>query len=114
MRNLISTILLFGSSLAIAQSTYVPLNTDYYHLLDKTEVVSGENATYHTSQKPYRRDFVSQQVLKNDTLINESIGDYLIDDNNEWGTNKRTKPFNRTFYKKCSVKYLILSVKIAI
>ncbi len=98
MRNLISTILLFSCTLAIAQSTYVPLNADYYHLLDKTEVVSGENAKYHTSQKPYRRDFVSQQVLQNDTLINESIGDYLIDDNNEWGTNKRTKPFNRTLY----------------
>ncbi|MDX5478866.1 MAG: hypothetical protein LPJ98_10455, partial [Cyclobacteriaceae bacterium] len=41
------------------QGAYVPFNRDYYHLIERYEILDGKNnSTFHTGFKPYRRDQV--------------------------------------------------------
>ncbi len=64
---LISLLLL--STKLVGQSSNVPLNSDYYHLLDRYEVKSGQfSDTYFTSFKPYRRDQIIAFVQAADSV----------------------------------------------
>lgn len=83
-------ILLVGS--ARAQSPFVPLNADYYHLIDRLEIRQGHWAEgFHSSVKPYNRHSVIQ--LTDSLLANpgRDFSDtdyfnfgYLRDDSWEW------------------------------
>ena len=87
------------SSLAQAQSSFVPLNQDYYHIIDRYEIRQGRWADkFHSTVKPYNRQAIMQLV---DTLESGTddygVGttlsptdkfniNYLRDDSWEWAT----------------------------
>ncbi len=55
----------------MGQSAYVPLNPDYYHLLDRYEMKSGGmSKSYFTSFKPYRRDQITAFL---DSIVSNGI-----------------------------------------
>ncbi|OIN60219.1 hypothetical protein [Arsenicibacter rosenii] len=79
-------------SSALAQSPYIPLNTDYYHLIDRMEIRQGRwSEGFHSSFKAYNRQSVIQ--LTDSVLTNQdyplsatdrfNLG-YLRDDSWEW------------------------------
>ena len=68
---LLTVIFCTLTSFAFAQSTYAPLNEDYYHSIDRYEVKSGRvTSQLFTGVKPYKR---SDIVAFLDTLRNDSI-----------------------------------------
>ncbi|MBD2703857.1 hypothetical protein IC229_24640 [Spirosoma sp. BT702] len=99
--------LLFLSLSARAQSPFVPLNADYYHLIDRLEIHQNKWAdSFHSSVKPYNRQSVIQLVdsltahpgrgFSNTDYFNF---DYLRNDSWEWVTRTdsidRLDPFTR-------------------
>ena len=89
-----------------AQSTNIPLNPDYYHIIDRFDIKSG--GQLHTAYKAYKRSEIARLL---DSLeidkINYSSRDkfnreYLSVDNWEWtreGNEQSKKPFWKVFYK---------------
>jgi len=91
-RHFLSLLIALGSTLmAHAQSTNIPLDPDYYHLIQRYEIKSGHFASdFHSNIKPYRRSDVAQFV---DTLyitdrpkskVDQFNLQYLANDNWEW------------------------------
>ena len=103
------TILPFAS---LAQSSYAPLNNDYYHLIDRYEVKAGRIIPFlFTGVKPYKRsdivDFIdsARQLGVFGSVADEFNYNYLRNDSWEWSrteTNESHKPVLRHFYKKRS------------
>ncbi|WP_128547947.1 hypothetical protein [Larkinella soli] len=95
MRNIftiwIAAALLSGGS-AHAQSQTIPLNSDYYHLIDRLEIRQGQWAGgFHSSVKPYSRQAVVQltdSILGNPFVrlspVDKAMLLYLRDDSWEW------------------------------
>jgi len=111
MRFLILLFSLFIFTLtAKAQSVYAPLNKDYYHYIDRYEILSsGLSEKFHSSVKAMRRKDIAGFVdsLQIDSL-NLSKADlfnlnYLKRDNWIWEKTalppKKRKGFLNTFYK---------------
>jgi hypothetical protein len=75
-----------------AQSSFVPLNDDYYHLIDRLEIKRGKfSEGFHYNVKPFERKSVvslTDSILKEGTvnLTNRDweIIDYLREDSWEW------------------------------
>ena len=78
----------------LAQSANIPLNRDYYHLLDRLSIKSGTLSKYYQSAlKPYRRDAVAEFVddLNADSLdlvelvmsLEEEFGTEISDEDAE-------------------------------
>lgn len=85
-------ITLISLSHAHAQSAFVPINDDYYHLIDRLEIKRGKlSEGFHSNSKPFERKAVvalTDSILKEgDILLSErdweSI-DYLREDSWEW------------------------------
>ncbi|WP_254448718.1 hypothetical protein [Spirosoma rhododendri] len=91
-----TSLYLFGLVLlslpTFAQSPFVPLNADYYHLIDRYEIRQGHWAEgFHSTTKPYNRQSVVQLT---DSLLAHPAADfsdtdyfnlnYLRDDSWEW------------------------------
>lgn len=99
------------------QSSYSPLNEDYYHWIDRYEVKSGALARdIFTSIKPYKRSSIVQYIDTLQTLGQfESAADrfnfeYLTNDNWEWAaahTNASARPILRHFYRSKSDFYSV-------
>lgn len=97
----ILTIVLFSSITLKAQSTFIPLNDDYYHLIDRLEIKRGKlSEGFQYSSRPFERKAVIQLTdsLLNDSNIrlnstDRSIISYLRIDSNEW-TLDDTDPTN--------------------
>lgn len=78
--------------LADAQSPFIPLNADYYHLIDRLEIRQGAWAKgFHSSTKPYNRQSVVELTDSVMANPNYSLSDtdhfnlnYLRDDSWEW------------------------------
>ncbi|MCD9014259.1 hypothetical protein [Parachryseolinea silvisoli] len=101
-----------ATATAVAQSSYAPLNEDYYHTIDRYEVKTGRILPQlFTSVKPYKRSAIVALV---DT-VNALEGfqsradrfnyDYLRNDSWEWShaeTADSKKPFLKHFYRKKS------------
>lgn len=95
-----------------AQSTYLPLNEAYYHIIDRYEVKSGRvSSEIFTPVKPYKRSDVVAFIdsVHAGGLISSRSDqfnyDYLRNDSWEWArpeTNESTRPVLKTFYKKKS------------
>ncbi|MBL0740214.1 hypothetical protein [Chryseolinea lacunae] len=96
----------------LAQSSYAPLNEDYYHSIDRYEVKSGRiSPTIFTGVKPYKRSDIVAFV---DTLhangqftsrADEFTYEYLRNDSWEWSraeTSDSRKPILKALYKKKS------------
>lgn len=109
-------LLFFVSSVLLAQSTNIPLSKDYYHLLDRYEILYGRFAPqFHSMVKPIQRQNVAAFA---DTLLDEGLAkksktdnfnlQYLSMDNWMWSTqnfNDSKKPILKIFYRKKSDFY---------
>ncbi|CCH03452.1 hypothetical protein FAES_5453 [Fibrella aestuarina BUZ 2] len=101
MRYLLSLFCLLPLSLVYAQSPFIPLNQDYYHLIDRYEIRLGRWADqHHSTVKPYNRQAVMQLVdtLENDPDQEISLSptdrfniNYLRDDSWEWASPQPVK-----------------------
>lgn len=111
MRKALIFLLVWTPFLGFSQSTFVSPNENYYHLLDRYEVKSGQISPYvFTSAKPWKRSAIVQFI---DTLNQQGLFTsgadrfnlrYLRNDNWEWArpeTNERN-PILKHFYKKKS------------
>jgi hypothetical protein len=96
----------------LGQSTYLPLNEDYYHRIDRYEIKSGRvYDEIFTAIKPYKRSDVNLFLdsVDADGLI-ETASDrfnlaYFRNDSWEWSrpeTNESNKPIFNALYKKKS------------
>jgi len=116
IKQLLPLLAVFGNILLTsAQSTNIPLDQDYYHLIQRYEIKSGQFApTFHSNIKPYRRSDVASFV---DTLYashqeNSRVDQfnlrYLANDNWEWSENENNasnKPLFKALYKNTSDLY---------
>jgi len=122
MRRFLSTYLriLFTSGLLFlfypilrAQSVFVPLNSDYYHLIERYEIKSGRFAPgMHTHVKPVLRQAVVQltdSVARNHNFLSGRDRfnlTYLRNDSWEWAgdsaDNDSRRPILKYFYQKKS------------
>lgn len=103
--------LFFG---AHSQSTFIPLNEDYYHLIDRYEVKEGKfSQDFFTTIKPYRRADVvvfadSLHMLPSFSSADAFNHSFLLNDSWEWsnapGSNSE-RPVLRHFYRKKSDFY---------
>jgi len=116
---LFSSILLYSCFCAYSQSSNVPLNSDYYHLLDRYEILNGKFSDYfHTTAKPYQRIQVARFV---DDLLEDSTAWYYLDKqillylaNDNWeyskyADNDSYKPLLKAFFRKASDFYYVES-----
>ncbi|WP_460967617.1 hypothetical protein [Spirosoma migulaei] len=105
---------LFLSLSVRAQSPFVPLNTDYYHLIDRLEIRQNRWAEgFHSSVKPYNRQSIIQ--LTDSIIAHPGRGlsdtdyftiDYLRNDSWEWvspNDTARRDPFTRHLRAPMSV-----------
>lgn len=102
--------MLLCSLSAQAQSTFIPLNDNAYHTLDRIEIKSDTLSSYiHSSVKPYVRLDAVLQAESADEANNAKFAktdrqfQYLIyKDNNEWsdfGLVESKKPVLKHFYR---------------
>jgi len=97
------------------QSANLPINRDYYHLLQRYEIMSGKfSPTFHTHVKPYQRiqtgQFIDSLYQDQDFILSLSSKDrfnlqYLANDNWEWTASDSSdsrNPFWKLFYRKKS------------
>lgn len=75
-----------------AQSTFIPLNDDYYHLIDRLEIKRGKlSEGFHSSTKPFERKALIQLTdsIRQDPTIpltenDRSNIEHFLQDNREW------------------------------
>ncbi len=101
-----------------AQSSNIPLNKDYYHLMDRYEILFGRFAPqFHTMVKPFQRQYVAAFVdslldggLPRKSKVDEFNLEYLSNDNWIWSKhnfNDSKKPILKMFYTKKSDLYSV-------
>ncbi|HYG20644.1 MAG TPA: hypothetical protein VD816_17010, partial [Ohtaekwangia sp.] len=96
------------SNILFAQSSYLPLNEDYYHWIDRYEVKSGYIMPhFFTGVKPYKRSAIvayadSLNAMGLFTSASDQFNyDYFRNDSWEWSdaeTSDSRKPFLKHFY----------------
>jgi hypothetical protein len=106
---------LLVSLAAPAQSVYAPLNSDYYHLVDRYEIKLGRFAPgFFSNVRPYERRGIAQltdSVAANHNFLSGRDRfnlTYLRNDNWEWSDsaeNESNTPIFKTFYRKKSDFY---------
>jgi hypothetical protein len=115
MKFIFALFLTFNSFLIFSQSTFAPLNQDYYYLIDRFEIKNGSILhTIHTSVKAYERKeiihFLDTLTIDSNKLSKADKFNlmYLRNDNWEWtdkNTNTSKKPILKRFYQKKSDAY---------
>lgn len=108
-------LLILSQSQLFAQSANVPLNRDYYHLIDRYEIMSGKfSQNFHSSIKPLQRNHLagfidslySSEIFFNTLTDRDKFNiQYLANDNWEWSNNDDSdsnKPFLKYIYRKKS------------
>ncbi len=96
----------------LAQGTFIPINEDYYHRIERYEIKAGKVLPQlFTTLKQYKR---SEVIAFIDSVYDEGLitsksdqfnYDYFRNDSWEWArpeTNESKKPLLKTFYKKKS------------
>ncbi|MDF2157586.1 hypothetical protein [Algoriphagus sp. CAU 1675] len=104
------TVFLASPFFALAQGSYIPYDRDYYHKIERYEILQGKNNSFfQTGFKPYRRDILAQYLdsLSQDPVIRSSSDrfnlDYLSQDNWEFvqrETPESEKPFLKKLYRR--------------
>ncbi len=96
-------LLAFSAGLAISngfgQSTFIPLNDDYYHLIDRLEIKRGKfSEGFHSNMKPYERravvaltDSIAKERNLGLTYVDRATIEYLRQDSREWITTPTLK-----------------------
>ncbi|PQA56119.1 hypothetical protein [Siphonobacter curvatus] len=113
-------LLWLQAAVAWSQSVYAPLNSDYYHLIDRYEIKSGKHAPgYQSTVKPYLRKNIVQLI---DSLSCDECADlsdvdrfnikYLREDSWEWSkkpeqTANSKESFWQYFYHKKNDMYSV-------
>lgn len=112
---LLFSSLFFSTTFCLAQSTYIPLNNDYYHLIDRYEIKAGKFSTnFHTASKPYLRQHVGHWIdslylteidgiSKNANSKDAFNLQYLANDNWAWSEQAEANnehPLWNTFFRK--------------
>lgn len=104
-------LLLSLAGVVRAQAPYVPLNNDYYQLLDRYEILSGKNSpSFHSTIKPFDRESIAAFLDSLEGNINQSKLSkadsfnlaYLSIDNREFNDDVRAvsrKPVLKHFYR---------------
>ncbi|MCP1383531.1 hypothetical protein [Runella salmonicolor] len=103
---------------SFAQSQFVPLNDDYYHLIDRFEIRRGRlSEDFHIGVKPFQRKAVVSLLDSIEADRTMPLNDidyfnlhYLRQDNWEWSTNKTPmsqKRFMKRFYERPSDFYSV-------
>ncbi|MFT5167200.1 MAG: hypothetical protein ACI8P3_002437 [Saprospiraceae bacterium] len=83
-------LFIFSTYTLIAQGSAIPLGTDSYHISDRLEIMSGIEAPYHSSTKPYLRGDLTRYAIQIDstattlTALDRKDLYYIFNDNNEW------------------------------
>lgn len=108
----ITFLLCLASFSAFSQSTFLPLNEDYYHWVDRYEVKSGRVMPHlFTGIRPWKRsDVVEMMDSLNQSGLFQSKADrfnleYFNNDSWEWSgasTNESKRPILKHFYRKKS------------
>ncbi len=109
------SVFLFFYGFTIAQSTYAPLNRDYYHLIDRYEIQSGKfSANFFTTSKPFLRQNIghwTDSIYQTETDKPSKIFSpqdkynlrYLANDNWAWSheaEQENEKSLLNTFFRK--------------
>lgn len=110
--NGLSALFCFCFTIAIGQSTFAPLDKDYYNLVDRYMILSDSNDVVYTSFKPYEREDIYKVAViqrTNDTqlsAVDKFNLSYLIDDNWEFNpednSNISDKPILKHLYRRKS------------
>ena len=110
IKSLLILTLVFLPLLGFSQGSYIPYNRDYYHILDRYEILRGQNnPVYRSATKPYRRDDVAAflDTLASDPVIRSRADEfnlaYLSQDNWEFvsrETPESKKPFLKSIYRR--------------
>jgi hypothetical protein len=108
-------LLITGSICVFSQSSNIPLNRDYYHLIDRYEIMSGEfSDNIHSHVKPLQRHHVAafvDSLYQNEYFLGWLSSrdvfnlQYLANDNWEWSENDESdsdKPIFKYIYRKKS------------
>jgi hypothetical protein len=100
---------------SFAQSAYIPLNQDIYHLMERYEIKSGTfYDKFHAHIKPYQRKIVAHLAdsvwadIEDLSLADEFNLDYLKNDSWEWSSTADSdsqKPILKAIYRKKSDFY---------
>lgn len=110
IRRLALLFLVFGffsfSQFIFAQGAYIPLDREYYHKIERYEILQGRNNPFfNTGYKPYRRDILAQyldSLAENPEVIQSKADqfnlDFLSQDNWEFSEQK-TKESKKSFLK---------------
>src|SRR6185312_14966896 len=106
----LTTAFLFYTLTTFAQSTYAPIDYEYYHLIDRLDIKGGHAGDIYTNIKPYFRKDIAKLAdsLSKDSSrfskVDKRDMRYLQDDNWEWsnaaGAGDSKKPFIWGLYKK--------------
>jgi len=115
IRIIIGFHLLLLSYFTFSQSTNIPLNADYYHLLDRYQIKSGKvGENYHNTFRPYKREAVAEFLSTIDSTEYSGVDifnlSFLKKDNWEWfenADNQSRKNLLKNFYKKQSDFYQV-------
>ncbi len=55
------SVIVISAHVCVSQSTFIPLNDDYYHLIERYELKTGKlSKTFHSGVKPFERKAVMQ------------------------------------------------------
>ncbi|MEO6168418.1 MAG: hypothetical protein ABIO46_09145 [Chitinophagales bacterium] len=94
---------------AFSQSTFIPLNDDSYHYLQRLEIRSGNISDHlHFSALPLQREEAMQFLdslkvpVRTQSKVDSKTIDYLLTDNDEWSEyngSKSRKPLLEYFYR---------------
>ncbi|WP_020526653.1 hypothetical protein [Flexithrix dorotheae] len=106
------------SILCYSQSANIPLNQDYYHLIDRYEIKQKRfSKSFETAIKPFNRkgvavflDSLPVEVFNNGSSSDKFNLEYLLNDNWDWTTNENNeskKRFLKALYKKKSDFYAV-------
>ncbi len=106
---------LLSASFSTAQSTFIPLNSDYHHLVERYEIKAGQSLEGWASQlKPFPREVIAKHA---DSLWAGIPGlsaadrfnlDYFQNDNWEWSAENQgdsKRPIFKHLYKKKASMY---------
>lgn len=112
---IIFVLLSSNTSFLFSQSANIPLNRDYYHLIDRYEIMSGEfSKNIHSHVKPLQRKHVAgfiDSLYQNEYFLGWLSSrdvfnlQYLANDNWEWSQNDEndsSKPIFKYIYRKKS------------
>ncbi|MFB9292092.1 hypothetical protein [Persicitalea jodogahamensis] len=91
---------LSGVSYCFGQSTFIPLNDDSYHLIDRLEIKRGKfTEGFHSNVKPFEReavvaltDSILTEETTNLTSVDRATIGYLRQDSWEWLTSEPSMP----------------------